>query len=104
MERRAPFFVLRMVPTTGKDSRGVGVRYPCPCCEYLTFEEEPCGTYEICPVCYWECDGVQNSDPEYDGGANGISLRKARENFAKYRAVKREFVREVRRPLPDELP
>ncbi|HEP9402485.1 hydrolase, partial [Pseudomonas aeruginosa] len=44
------------------------MRYPCPCCGYLTFDEEPCGTYEICPVCYWEDDIAQNKDPDYDGG------------------------------------
>ena len=78
--------------------------YPCPCCNNLTFDEEPCGTFEICPVCYWEDDNVQNSDPTYGGGANGISLNKAKENFTKYGAIKQEFVTEVRKPLSDELP
>lgn len=78
--------------------------YPCPCCDYLTFEEEPSGTFEICPVCYWEDDNVQNNDPGYDGGANGVSLNKAKENFAKYGAVKEELIKEVRMPLPEEQP
>lgn len=58
----------------------------CPVCEYLTFdpkpnEEHPGGTYDICPICHWEDDGVQLSDPEYSGGANRPSLKDARENF-----------------------
>ena len=78
--------------------------YSCPCCKYLTFEEEPYGSFEICPVCFWEDDNVQNNDPNYDGGANGISLNQARENFAKYGAIKKELSSEVRKPLPEELP
>ncbi|WP_415359971.1 CPCC family cysteine-rich protein, partial [Pseudomonas aeruginosa] len=69
---------------------------------YLTFDEEPCGTYEICPVCYWEDDIAQNKDPDYDGGANGISLNNAKENFFKYGAIKRVFLKNVRKPLDDE--
>ena len=78
--------------------------FPCPCCGYLTFDEEPCGTFEICPVCCWEDDNVQNDDPNYDGGANGISLNEAKENFAKYGAIKKELVQDVRNPLPEESP
>ncbi|MBO0846033.1 MAG: hypothetical protein J2P22_11530 [Nocardioides sp.] len=29
--------------------------YPCPCCGYLVFDEEP-GSYDICAVCGWEDD------------------------------------------------
>lgn len=54
------------------------MKYPCPCCGYLTFDGALCGTFEICPVCYWEDDNIQNNDPTYDGGANGISLNIAR--------------------------
>lgn len=28
----------------------------CPCCGYRTIKER--GFYEICPVCYWEDDGI----------------------------------------------
>ena len=37
-----------------------GDRYSCPCCLYKTLSE--IGGYEICPVCFWEDDGVE--DPE----------------------------------------
>ena len=60
------------------------MRYACPCCSYYTFEEKPSGTYYICPVCYWEDDIVQLEDPDFSGGANEVSLNKAKENFKKF--------------------
>ena len=78
------------------------MRYPCPCCGYYTLNEESSGTFEICPVCYWENDDIQVDDPTYEGGANGISLAEAKANFSRYGAVKTEFVKEVRKPLPEE--
>ena len=79
------------------------MNFPCPCCGYLTFDEKPSGTFEICPVCFWEDDNVQNEDPNYDGGANGINLNQAKENFAKFGAVHKKFIREVRELLPEEI-
>ncbi|WP_372448711.1 CPCC family cysteine-rich protein [Streptomyces musisoli] len=32
--------------------------YPCPCCGHRVLGRMP-GSYEICPVCFWEDDGVQ---------------------------------------------
>lgn len=34
--------------------------------------------YEICTVCAWEDDPLQNADPDFKGGANIISLNEAR--------------------------
>ena len=45
-------------------------RYPCPCCGYLTLGDEHRGGYEICPVCFWEDDGVQFHELDFVGGAN----------------------------------
>lgn len=77
--------------------------FPCPCCGYLTMGEEPPGTFEICPVCFWEDDNVQFEDPNYVGGANSVSLNQARENFKLFGAVSKEFVKQVRKPLPQEI-
>jgi hypothetical protein len=79
-------------------------RYPCPCCGFLTLTEQPPGTFEVCPVCYWEDDNVQFADPEYSGGANGISLTQARHNFAILGAISQEHVNMTRQPLPEEIP
>jgi len=50
-------------------------KYHCPCCGYRTLEEKPPGTYEICEICFWEDDEIQYRDPDYEGGANELSLR-----------------------------
>ncbi|HCL37017.1 MULTISPECIES: CPCC family cysteine-rich protein [Marinobacter] len=57
------------------------MRYTCRCCGYKTLDEPSGGTYEICELCGWEDDGVQSSDPDYVGGANGMSLREAQHAF-----------------------
>lgn len=78
--------------------------YPCPCCGYLTFEEMPPGTFDICPVCRWEDDNVQFNEPDYAGGANKISLNEARRNFVLFGAKSKEFIGKTRKPMPEEIP
>ena len=56
-------------------------KYKCPCCENLTLSEEPPGTFEICSLCGWEDNEVQFIDPDYEGGANKLSLNQARKLF-----------------------
>ena len=82
----------------------LGRLYVCPCCGYLTLGEPPTGTYEICAVCYWEDDGVQFRDPNYEGGANRVSLNQARENFRVHGVSETRFKSHVRPPLPEEHP
>ena len=48
-------------------------RHPCVCCGFVVFTE-PVGSYDICPLCGWEDDGVQARAPGYAGGANVESL------------------------------
>jgi hypothetical protein len=78
--------------------------HACPCCGYLTLPEPPPGTYAICPVCFWEDDGVQFDDPTYTGGANRVSLEEARENYRRFGAAAEEFTDQVRPPRPEEKP
>jgi hypothetical protein len=47
--------------------------FPCPSCGFLVFAEPP-GSYDVCPVCGWEDDGVQLEAPGFAGGANRDSL------------------------------
>lgn len=56
------------------------VKYPCPCCGYLVFDESP-GSHEICPICFWEDDLTQLRFPLMSGGANPVSLIEAQENY-----------------------
>lgn len=52
----------------------------CACCGELTVDEE----YDICPVCGWEKDHVQERFVGFRGGANRLCLAEARENFRLY--------------------
>ncbi|MBA3040031.1 MAG: hydrolase [Alphaproteobacteria bacterium] len=53
--------------------------FTCPCCERYSFTEA--GRYEICDVCGWEHDPVQEARPNLAGGANKVSLLQARESY-----------------------
>lgn len=79
-------------------------RFPCPCCGYLTMEEEERGSYDICPVCFWEDDGLQFDEPDDEDGANHVSLNQARENFRRFGACDPESVDAVRPPKKHEIP
>ncbi|MCJ7836795.1 hydrolase [Cuneatibacter sp. NSJ-177] len=57
------------------------LKYKCPCCGSLSLSEPPPGTFEICPICGWEDDEVQFNDPDYEGGANRLSLNQAKKVF-----------------------
>ncbi|MBX3322115.1 MAG: hypothetical protein KF757_03910 [Phycisphaeraceae bacterium] len=78
-------------------------KYPCPCCDFLTLDHQPPGTFEICPVCGWEDDQVQYNDPNYKGGANELSLLEARRDFQVSRAADVDKSKWLRRPPSDEL-
>lgn len=51
----------------------------CPVCGKHYFEEE--NSFDICPICGWENDGVQADDHNYAGGANHLSVNEARIEF-----------------------
>ena len=71
------------------------VKYPCPCCGYLVFDESP-GSSEICPICYWEDDLSQLRFPRMSGGANRVSLIEAQENYFRDGASELRFRSNVR--------
>lgn len=58
----------------------------CPVCNKHKFSEYD--SYEICPICGWEDDGVQRDDPDYPEGANGMSL-----NEYKRRAIEKGLIK-----------
>jgi hypothetical protein len=77
-------------------------KFACPCCGYKTFAEQPNGSYDICPVCFWEDDLIQLNDPTYKGGANRVSLKQGQKNFIEFGACEREMIKNVRQPKKDE--
>lgn len=44
------------------------LKYPCDCCGYKTKNEEKRGSYEICPVCFWEDAGYIDEEGYYNTG------------------------------------
>ena len=51
-------------------------RKQCPVCTHYSFYKD--NDAEICPVCGWENDRVQNEDHNFAGGANALSVNEAR--------------------------
>lgn len=79
-------------------------RFPCPCCAHLTLDEPPPGTWLICELCGWEDDPVQFADVNYDGGANRVSLRQAREFYRTIGMSSPERLRRKQLSDPGRLP
>lgn len=96
-----------MVRSIGKAKKRIintrmNQRYKCPCCGYRTLVERPPGSYEICPVCYWEDDDLQFHDLDFAGGANKVSLNIARSNFLAMGASDPQLKDLVRAPTEQE--
>ncbi len=53
-------------------------------------------------MCYWEDDPIQLNDPDFESGANTMSLRQAQRNFIEFGACDREMLHNVRQPSKDE--
>lgn len=61
------------------------------------------GSFEICPVCFWEEEGAVDQPNAPKGGPNGnLSLNQARANYEKFGAIEERFVSLVRLPARDE--
>ncbi len=57
----------------------------CSCCDYFSLAER--GKCQVCPVCFWEDDCMESSQPELDNSSdlnNDMTLRQARDNFKKF--------------------
>jgi len=72
-------------------------RYRCLCCGYWTLKAPD--AMGLCPVCWWEDDGQEDSDAsEIRLTVNGqLSLNEAREHFTHCGAAYPRFLRYVRK-------
>lgn len=64
--------------------------YPhiCACCKEGMVED----IHDICLVCGWEDDEVQNDNEEFSGGANKDSLSEHRVKFQELRKQKKNYM------------
>lgn len=60
----------------------------CACCGSLEVPKGEEGLYYICNKCGWENDEIQRDKPDYEGGANDMSLNQAKEAYKKGLPVK----------------
>ncbi|MEV8086645.1 CPCC family cysteine-rich protein [Streptomyces nigra] len=71
-------------------------------CGHRVLDAMP-GSHEICPVCFWEDDGVQFRWPAMGGGANEVSLIEAQRNYQDFGACD-EHGRQYACPPADDEP
>lgn len=76
------------------------MKYVCKCCGCAVMDSTD--EYDICPVCFWERDFYQEKNPDYESGANSISLEQARKNYAECGACDEQFLKKVRPANADE--
>jgi Cysteine-rich CPCC len=71
--------------------------HPCPCCGYKTLPDR--GAYDLCPVCWWEDEGVE---PWEVSGSNGQTLVEAQQEYLAQRLPHRLRQGKVRAPKRGE--
>lgn len=81
---------------------GAEIKYPCPGCGYLVFDEPP-GSYEICPICFWEDDLAQLRFSRTSWGANRMSLIEAQENYFRDGVSELRFPATVRTAVASDV-
>ncbi len=52
------------------------IQHICICCG-----QQEVVFYEICDICSWQDDPVQNDDPDFAGGANELSLNEYKKQW-----------------------
>ncbi len=77
-------------------------KYPCPCCGYYVFSES-LGSYEICPICFWQ-DDLADMEAMYEAiGPNKVSLFEAQQNYIKFAASEERFIKNVRKHNSEDM-
>jgi len=105
-------FLMREV--VGKPLRLCNKAYPCACCGHMAFERQP-GSYDVCPICWWEDDEVQLRPNWWNFGGPNKPIRVAQWKYQRRGQLPPDAVWErepiegdVRDPdwypLPEEAP
>ena len=98
LHKRRDFFNRNLPKLEGADRRNdiKNLGNTCPSCGYPTLDER--NAWDICSICFWEDDPIQFEEPDYEGGANRVSLIQARENFAEFGSCERDMIKNCRKP------
>lgn len=96
-------WIAQFIETCAAHDTPAGKRYQCPCCDCWTLQQRP-GSYEICPVCWWEDCPSQQEDPTSSSGPNRVSLLAARANYASTGAAEPSKALPTRPPTESERP
>jgi hypothetical protein len=67
---------VRRIPAFSENRDAI---HQCPACDHFTLPKR--SGYDICPVCFWEDDGLDLDKLDQISGPNHLTLREARENF-----------------------
>ena len=84
-------------PASSSSIGKIDAMYSCPCCGYRTLPEQ--GDYDLCPVCWWEDDGVE---PWEYSGPNAQTLVEAQQEYLAERRPYRRRPGRVRAPKKKE--
>lgn len=63
----------------------------CPVCGYLTLNER--NIFDICAICFWEDDGIDDFEENEDSGPNHMTLKEGRRIFreAKWKLMRNNY-------------
>lgn len=68
-------------------------REQCPCCDFVSLPER--GNCLICPICFWEDDGVDLANLDGYSLPNHMTLREGRANFTRTGACDEAMLKNV---------
>ena len=75
--------------------------FACPVCGHYTIFERY--DWEICPVCFWEDDVLDEPGKDNESPANGhLKLSEAQANYILFGCVRLENKKDIRLARPDE--
>ena len=79
--------------------------HKCPCCGYYTIADDhgfPCYG-DICNVCCSEMDICMDGTDDPSDANCGLTLTQAQKNYRDFGACHEKFIKDVRKPNPEEL-
>lgn len=79
------------------------IRNRCFCCgNYTLIGTKEDIAWDICPVCFWENDTIDDDNAQ--SVANHMTLLQGKENYKSFGACDKKMLRYVRKPKRYELP